>query len=335
MKRPAICSVGAIPGTKQPTLIAEHAVEWCQWKSCVSANLVAERTVCGSLANGRTVAQTEQESGIRKALFILGYYDVYHMTSFMNENPRDGELWAAAADAKFYGKGHFGKEEWDQLLGHCMVYTYFLLLGRHSSSLRSCKCGELIQIPTSQAVTDFPANAFVPELVSTYPEAKVVLNLADSEDAFYKSYMTTIWPLNRISTPLNPSLFHRFVLWVVPKFPTQDTVSRLIRGLDLQDFPKTGKKFYQEHNEGVRRVVPKENLLEFNVKQGWGPLCEFLGKDVPDVPFPHVNDRAEFRRNQRRIMVMAGVSFGLQLLKYVGGFGVLAGGVWWAWRRRN
>jgi Sulfotransferase domain len=69
---------------------------------------------------------TDREVGIRKALYILGYYDVYHMTSFMNENPRDDEMWAAAADAKFYGKGHFGKAEWDQLLGHCMVYILFL-----------------------------------------------------------------------------------------------------------------------------------------------------------------------------------------------------------------
>lgn len=30
-------------------------------------------------------------------------------------------------------------------------------------------------------------------------------------------------------------------------------------------------------------------LLEFDVKQGWEPLCEFLGKPIPDVPFPSEN----------------------------------------------
>ena len=25
------------------------------------------------------------------------------------------------------------------------------------------------------------------------------------------------------------------------------------------------------------------------MKEGWGPLCEFLEKKVPDVPFPHKN----------------------------------------------
>ena len=35
--------------------------------------------------------------------------------------------------------------------------------------------------------------------------------------------------------------------------------------------------------------VPKENLLVWNVKEGWGPLCEFLGKPIPDGPIPHDN----------------------------------------------
>ena len=28
-------------------------------------------------------------------------------------------------------------------------------------------------------------------------------------------------------------------------------------------------------------MVPKENRLDFQLKQGWGPLCKFLGKDIP------------------------------------------------------
>ena len=48
------------------------------------------------------------------------------------------------------------------------------------------------------------------------------------------------------------------------------------------------------HNEEVERVVPAERLLTWNVAEGWGPLCEFLEVPVPDVEFPHVNDRKEF-----------------------------------------
>jgi hypothetical protein len=32
----------------------------------------------------------------------------------------------------------------------------------------------------------------------------------------------------------------------------------------------------------------------WEVSEGWGPLCEFLGVDVPDEPLPHVNDRETF-----------------------------------------
>ena len=35
--------------------------------------------------------------------------------------------------------------------------------------------------------------------------------------------------------------------------------------------------------------VPKDKLLVYNVSDGWEPLCQFLGKDVPDCPFPHKN----------------------------------------------
>ena len=37
------------------------------------------------------------------------------------------------------------------------------------------------------------------------------------------------------------------------------------------------------------QTVPKEKLLVMDMKKGWGPLCEFLGKPVPSKPFPHLN----------------------------------------------
>ena len=45
------------------------------------------------------------------------------------------------------------------------------------------------------------------------------------------------------------------------------------------------KKFaigkYNEHIEYIKRIVPKEQLLIFNVKDGWDPLLKFLGKEMP------------------------------------------------------
>ena len=41
--------------------------------------------------------------------------------------------------------------------------------------------------------------------------------------------------------------------------------------------------------------MPADRLLVYEVKDGWGPLCEFLGVEAPEEPFPHLNDTASFR----------------------------------------
>ena len=58
----------------------------------------------------------------------------------------------------------------------------------------------------------------------------------------------------------------------------------------FRHFPTNGKAVFREHYAMVRKLVPEENLLEFHVKQGWEPLCEFLGEPVPEGPFPRTND---------------------------------------------
>ena len=50
------------------------------------------------------------------------------------------------------------------------------------------------------------------------------------------------------------------------------------------------KRGFIKHNEHIRSVVPKERLLEYNLGDGWGPLCKFLGKPVPDEPYPWINE---------------------------------------------
>ncbi|KAB8213682.1 hypothetical protein BDV33DRAFT_209978 [Aspergillus novoparasiticus] len=47
----------------------------------------------------------------------------------------------------------------------------------------------------------------------------------------------------------------------------------------------------ERHIEWLREVVPADRLVLFDVKDGWGPLCQTLGKEVPKViPFPRIND---------------------------------------------
>ena len=40
-------------------------------------------------------------------------------------------------------------------------------------------------------------------------------------------------------------------------------------------------------------------------KEGWEPLCDFLDVEIPDKPFPHLNDSNEFRRMFVRRLALA------------------------------
>lgn len=62
------------------------------------------------------------------------------------------------------------------------------------------------------------------------------------------------------------------------------------------------RRGFRKHYEHVRKVVPGDRLLEFHPRNGWAPLCEFLGKDVPDEPFPNLNDAKSLKRFHLLIM---------------------------------
>ena len=91
------------------------------------------------------------------------------------------------------------------------------------------------------------------------------------------------------------------------------------------------KAGYLRHYERVRALVPKERLLEFKAKDGWEPLCAFLGKDVltEAYKYPFVNEARSVVAFHERMWWAAfwraagkvGVRFGV-----VGG---VLGGAWW------
>ena len=51
---------------------------------------------------------------------------------------------------------------------------------------------------------------------------------------------------------------------------------------------------YERHNAEVRASVPAARLVDWQAADGWKPLCDALGVDVPDEPFPHLNTREDF-----------------------------------------
>src|SRR5438874_1763910 len=62
---------------------------------------------------------------------------------------------------------------------------------------------------------------------------------------------------------------------------------------------------YRDHLTEVQERVPPERLLVYEVSQGWGPLCAFLGVPVPDKPFPRLNDTKAFQRRNTAMTVVS------------------------------
>jgi hypothetical protein len=93
--------------------------------------------------------------------------------------------------------------------------------------------------------------------------------------------------------------------------------------------PKGERQAYLEHYEAVRKYVPKERLLDFDVKEGWEPLCEFLEKEVPEQGFPLINDKDGWKvaRTQRWYK-----SYYAMVSAVLPPLGVVLGGAigWWA-----
>ena len=142
------------------------------------------------------------------------------------------------------------------------------------------------------SAVDFPTCLHFERLIEVYPQAKVVLTVRDTE-SWYASASQTIMSLR-------PTARQMVSLTLRLAFSTRARGlarvgrhnGKMMRRIGRGEEAKRG---YEEHIARVREVVPPERLLEFSVKQGWEPLCEFLGVNVPGEEFPRVNERAGFR----------------------------------------
>lgn len=86
------------------------------------------------------------------------------------------------------------------------------------------------------------------------------------------------------------------------------------------------REHWERHVEYLKRVVPEDRLVFFDVKAGWEPLCRVLGKEVPDVEFPRINDGRAIEELTRRFITKGLVRWGVVLLTV----GVGLAGVWYA-----
>jgi len=131
-----------------------------------------------------------------------------------------------------------------------------------------------------RASVDHPGCAFYRELAERYPQAKVVLTVRNPNDWFDSTQATVFSPRMRTR---------------VPEGPLKEFLAKTVWDLfgDAIDDRERMVAAFERHTEEVRSVIPAQRLLVFEVKQGWGPLCAFLGVAVPPTAFPRVNSREE------------------------------------------
>lgn len=200
---------------------------------------------------------------MKEAFRILGHERVHHAYELYS-HPEQCREWLAAWDAKANGLGKtLDRHYWNKILEG---YT---------------------------AVTDMPAVCFSEELIEAFPEAKVVLVQRD-EEAWFRSFKSAVIDTffdNKLVTA-SISLFDRQLMR-----PVHFLWSRLLgsddgffQGKTRAQVEANAIDIYRKHNALVLANTSPENLLQFNLKDGWGPLCAFLGTEIPSVPFPNVNE---------------------------------------------
>lgn len=135
-----------------------------------------------------------------------------------------------------------------------------------------------------QSAVDWPTACFFRELIEAYPSAKFILTQRNPEN-WADSFGATIYKLlaGRDQGPPEMRAWLDMVDGVIARtgFPAGLDRDGLIDG-------------FVAHNDAVKSAIPASQLLIYEVKEGWAPLCKFLDMPIPDEEFPRTNDRAEF-----------------------------------------
>ena len=230
-------------------------------------------------------------ASMQSALQILGYDHTAHGFDLISR-PEIGAPWMEAVNAKFSNKGKpYGRAEFDALLGHCA------------------------------AVTDMPCACFWEELMAAYPEAKIILVERDVED-WYKSFDATV------VTELFNKVADVSVNYIEPLVGSQiglmsrKSIYGYFHAKTPDEVRQNAREVYREHYRRIREVTPKERLLEYRLGEGWGPLCNFLGKEVPEgLPFPRINEvaalKAKVRETQWKLFKGAAVALSIYFVPIV------------------
>jgi Sulfotransferase domain len=211
---------------------------------------------------------------LKTALEKLGFVPCYHMVE-VPRHPGHGTFWKEAMRKRARGE----PIAWDAVFGNY------------------------------RATVDFPAATFYAELAEAYPEAKVVLTVRDPQrwyDSAHSAFgnVPTIDPSSARGYLISKAMGLLFpTLWeaMSAMYELREGSGRAFDG-SPEDREHATKEF-ERHIREVKERVPARRLLVYEVKQGWEPLCEFLGVEAPREPFPRLNERGQFPKLMRRAML--------------------------------
>ncbi|CAH8620768.1 unnamed protein product [Schistosoma rodhaini] len=147
------------------------------------------------------------------------------------------------------------------------------------------------------AVTDVPACAFYRELMSIYPNAKVILTVRD-KNSWLSSVRHSVLPksndsysqrLDKAKQALHLGNEINKMIMDSLRYAFQED------NLDI-DNDEVLLECYEKYNKMVQETVPSERLLIHKLEDGWEPLCQFLNVTIPDgIAYPHVNTRDQIK----------------------------------------
>jgi hypothetical protein len=181
-----------------------------------------------------------------------------------------------------------------------------------------------------EAVTDM-GSFFATQLIEAYPEAKIILVERDIDewyDSMEAAIFSTTWGL-RADLVID-------ILGPLYGLNGGKTIRKIMLGFygvrNVRDMRRVAKDRYKQHYAEVRAAVPPARLLEYRLADGWEPLCEFLGKETPDVPFPVKNRRDEHvkrvRQKQNGFFKHVAGRFAKKTIPFAVGVSILGLAVW-------
>jgi hypothetical protein len=149
-----------------------------------------------------------------------------------------------------------------------------------------------------EATVDFPCYPWYKEHMKQYPDAKVILSTRPFEE-WYTSFSSTIWKAQNPPEEEREAMAERIAsdprlqsVMQVMGFAKQIIVEDHFQGRFLDK--EFIEKIFNAHDEEVKKYVPADKLLIFDVNEGWEPLCEFFNVEVPKGSLPHTNKKEDF-----------------------------------------